>query len=104
MNNLKKFYTKIKGNWNSRHDGKTVKTTDYIVGFVRGIQYAYCDSTSMIVFASARNKEEEYTVLASVCTEENYQKFITAVEERFPNLCEFHYDYDGDVVIPCNKI
>lgn len=102
MNNLKKFHTKIKGKWNSRNDGRSVETTEYIVGFVRGIQYAYCDSTSMIVFATMHNGGEEYTVLASVCTEENYQKFVEAVEERFPNLCEFYYDYDGDV--PCNKI
>lgn len=78
---LKKYKTKVK------NDHKIYGQNEYVLGRISGLQYAYCGGDPKIGYAVMRG--EEKTIFTAECSEEQYERFKTVVEEMYPGLCEF---------------
>lgn len=61
----------------------------YVEGRLSGIQYVVCCKNIELQYAQIGI--EEGTVLLTMCTPKQYEKFSKIVEELYPGLCEFNY-------------
>ena len=61
----------------------------YVRGRVSGIQSVICEEDK--TFANC--EIDEGFVLTTKCTPEQYDDFMDCVEEYYPGLCEFDYEF-----------
>ena len=80
------FHTLVK------HDHK-FGDNKFVRGVINGIRYALLHYDQRIELANILKTDTGDAIIPAICTAEEYEKFKTLVEERYPGLCEFDYEY-----------
>ena len=76
-----------------KHDHKFGENK-FVRGVITGIRYALLHYDKKIELSNVLMEDTGNVIIPAVCTAEEYEKFKTLVEERYPGLCEFDVEFD----------
>ena len=75
-----------------KHDHKFGENK-FVRGVIVGIRYAVLHYDRGIELANEKIMRTGDVIIPAQCTAEEYEKFKTLVEERYPGLCEFDVEF-----------
>ena len=62
----------------------------YVEGRITGMAYILCEVYKSI--EHGHGKCDKGLIFPTVCTKEQYERFVNITEQDYPGLCEFYYE------------